>query len=374
MSTFSVVEFLLAGFTDNSGEPLSGGKVYTYEAGTTTPKVTYTDVGGATPEANPIILDSNGRKQVFADGSYKFVIKTSADVTLYTFDNLYFGTTLDFNGREATDAASATARTSLVTYGQLQDGAPEYVAIVGGSANAITLTPAIPITTYSTGQKFFFKASLSNTGSTTIAVSGLSAINIRKGAALSPIVAGDIIANAFYEITYDSANTAFILTQGTSLHVHNRTVTDINISNSTTETTIYTTTIPAGTLGLYRGLRLKMFGTHDNDTGGSVSYTWNLKLGATTIATTFNTIATDPANGWVCEAIILANASLTAQKGMIHAIMLVTKATLDGESAIGIGTAAENSATDLTLAVTMTLGTASANATFGFRGAVLEYL
>jgi len=87
-----VVEFLLAGFTDNSGNPLASGKVYTYKAGTTTDKAVYTDSAGATPETNPVILDSNGRKQVYASGSYKFVVKTSADVTLYTLDNLFFET------------------------------------------------------------------------------------------------------------------------------------------------------------------------------------------------------------------------------------------------------------------------------------------
>jgi len=31
-----------AQFFDNNGTPLSGGKLYAYEAGTTTPKTTYT--------------------------------------------------------------------------------------------------------------------------------------------------------------------------------------------------------------------------------------------------------------------------------------------------------------------------------------------
>ena len=86
-----VVEFLLAGFTNNSGQPLNGGKVYTYQAGTTTPKSVYTDNLAATPETNPVILDSNGRKKIYATGTYKFVIKDSSDTTLYTFDNLFFG-------------------------------------------------------------------------------------------------------------------------------------------------------------------------------------------------------------------------------------------------------------------------------------------
>lgn len=47
-------------FTD-TGVILSGGKVYIYLAGTSTPQVTYTDITGAVPNANPIILNSNGR-------------------------------------------------------------------------------------------------------------------------------------------------------------------------------------------------------------------------------------------------------------------------------------------------------------------------
>ncbi len=46
------------------------------------------------------------------------------------FDNLFFGTTLDLGAREATDAGNATARTSLITYGQVQDGVPPFVSTV----------------------------------------------------------------------------------------------------------------------------------------------------------------------------------------------------------------------------------------------------
>jgi len=80
-------------FFDNNGNPLSGGKIYTYEAGTTTPLATYTSSSGNTAHTNPIILDAAGR--VPAGGEiwnalqlYKFVLKTSADVTIATYDNV----------------------------------------------------------------------------------------------------------------------------------------------------------------------------------------------------------------------------------------------------------------------------------------------
>jgi hypothetical protein len=74
-------------FFDNDGEPLAGGLIYSYEGGTDTAKATYTDSGGGTPNANPVVLDSNGRCNIFlTTGSYKFIIKTSAGVTLETKD------------------------------------------------------------------------------------------------------------------------------------------------------------------------------------------------------------------------------------------------------------------------------------------------
>lgn len=76
-----------ARFFDSSGDPLSGGKLYTYAAGTSTPLATYTDQTEAVQNANPVILDSNGEAAVWVGtASYKFVLKTSADVTLWTVD------------------------------------------------------------------------------------------------------------------------------------------------------------------------------------------------------------------------------------------------------------------------------------------------
>ena len=77
-------------FTDDNGEPLAGGKLYTYESGTTTPKATYTDNTGGTPNANPVVLDAYGRATIFLDGSYKFVLKDADDNTISggTTDNV----------------------------------------------------------------------------------------------------------------------------------------------------------------------------------------------------------------------------------------------------------------------------------------------
>jgi hypothetical protein len=80
-------------FFDNSGVILSGGKLYSYAAGTTTPQATYTSVSGATAHTNPIVLDSAGRIAtgeiwLTAGENYKFVLYTSTNVLIATWDNI----------------------------------------------------------------------------------------------------------------------------------------------------------------------------------------------------------------------------------------------------------------------------------------------
>lgn len=97
---------------DNSGDPLAGGKIYTYEAGTSTPKATYTDSGEGTANANPVILDANGRADIWlGDGSYKFVIYDSSDNLIDTVDNVVGEAANAFGGtyRTITTNTSVTA-------------------------------------------------------------------------------------------------------------------------------------------------------------------------------------------------------------------------------------------------------------------------
>ncbi|MDM1720524.1 hypothetical protein [Acinetobacter towneri] len=71
------------------GKPLAGGKVYTYSAGTTTDKATYTTMTGDVPNPNPVILDQNGKAKIFlGDGSYRLQIKDSNDALIDDIDQI----------------------------------------------------------------------------------------------------------------------------------------------------------------------------------------------------------------------------------------------------------------------------------------------
>jgi hypothetical protein len=102
-------EVLLAGII-YQGNALSAGRVYTYAAGTTTLTPVYTDADLTIQAANPIILDSQGRAVVYANGNYKFVVKDSNDSLLYTWDNLKFGN------------VAASGSGDFVTLAQAQEG------------------------------------------------------------------------------------------------------------------------------------------------------------------------------------------------------------------------------------------------------------
>lgn len=77
---------------DSNGVPLSGGLVYTYEAGTTTPLTTYPTyadaIAGTNANDNPIELDSRGEGKIFCTEALKIVLKTAAGVDIYTVDKL----------------------------------------------------------------------------------------------------------------------------------------------------------------------------------------------------------------------------------------------------------------------------------------------
>lgn len=80
-------------FLGTTGLPLAGGLLYTYQAGSSTPLTSYTDVNGLIPNTNPIVLGTDGRlpsELWFQAGyNYKLVLTDAASNLIATYDNLY---------------------------------------------------------------------------------------------------------------------------------------------------------------------------------------------------------------------------------------------------------------------------------------------
>lgn len=177
------VEFAIGGLTDSSGNPLAGGKVYTYACGTTTNKTTWQDGNKFASHANPVVLDAEGKKLIFADGCYKFRIDNSSDVTQYTLDNLRFGL---YNGG--------------TTYAGTTTGA--------GSAYVASLSP--PLLALINGAEIVFEANHTNTTAATLNVNSLGAIDLNR-ADDTVFVAGEIRAGTTYLARYESSTNAWLV-------------------------------------------------------------------------------------------------------------------------------------------------------------------
>ena len=133
-------------FFDSNGVPLSGGRLYTYAAGTTTPQTTYTSSTGATANANPIELNSAGRvsgtTEVWLDITlaYKFVLKTTDDVQLWSADDISgmagIGNPLPVPSG-GTGRATATAY-AVICGGTTATGPLQSIASVGTTGQVLT--------------------------------------------------------------------------------------------------------------------------------------------------------------------------------------------------------------------------------------------
>jgi hypothetical protein len=135
----SPVGGVAAQFFDNNGVILTGGKIYTYTAGSSTPQTTYTSNTGSAAHSNPIILDASGRvpggEIWLTDGlSYKFVIKDANEVLIGTYDNIVGinSNFINYTGEQEIQTATANQTVFTLTTMQYQPGTNSLSVFVDG--------------------------------------------------------------------------------------------------------------------------------------------------------------------------------------------------------------------------------------------------
>ena len=156
--TLSIFGGVGAQFFDNSGNPLTGGLIYSYQAGTTTPLTTYTSSSGSNAHTNPIVLDASGRVpnggEIWLEYiyKYKFVLKTSTGTLIATYDNVGGSFNASPLLANFTGTGSQTAFT-LVSSPSNEDNTNIYINGVyqqkntySVAANVITFSEAPPYT------------------------------------------------------------------------------------------------------------------------------------------------------------------------------------------------------------------------------------
>jgi len=162
MAITALAPWFVPTFFDNSGNPLSGGLIYTYVAGTpSTNQATYSDENLTVPISNPIVLNSAGRPQASAvdstevniyllAASYKFVLKTSAGVTLKTADHVESLASILYVDAAIAAQTSPTITTPTlisptITTTILSPGTAPL--LMGAAEGRLTLTTGTPVTT-----------------------------------------------------------------------------------------------------------------------------------------------------------------------------------------------------------------------------------
>lgn len=214
---------------DSNGDPLAGGLLYTYEAGTDTPLALYEDYAFATPHDNPIELDANGEALIYAKAPFKALLKDSDGVTIdgWPLDDLelppYNSYIILGSTAPATPAADTIALyalgdalvykdsggtvNSLISSAGIQ--AQSYTAADGGgSANAITAEFTPTITALTDKLRLTVISTAANTGAVTFSPDSLTAKAVvdTSGSALSAgkIAAADIPLDLEYSLGLDS--------------------------------------------------------------------------------------------------------------------------------------------------------------------------
>lgn len=122
-------------YFDSNGNNLSGGKLFAYASGTSTPLDTYSDQAGTIPNTNPVVLNARGEATIFwGSSAYKVVLKDASDVEIWTQDNLQAST-----GVADLASTSATKGAALVGFdgGTLADYMKNKSAQVVSSITAL---------------------------------------------------------------------------------------------------------------------------------------------------------------------------------------------------------------------------------------------
>ena len=149
MPLFNLCPMIRLYETNNAGAPLAGGKIYTAQAGTVAgpgqsfPKATYNDSTGNTPNANPVILGSDGKADVWLNGNYSMAVYDSNGVLVESGNNVTgAGSVNQANGIDIVSFCDATLATQNVSIPSANGNpSPAVIIKTDASANLVTITP-----------------------------------------------------------------------------------------------------------------------------------------------------------------------------------------------------------------------------------------
>lgn len=268
------------------GIPISGAKIFTYQAGTVVKQTCYTDSTGATPATNPIICDVNGIASFYMQTglNYKIVISPSTDTdpptnSYYTYDNLFSNVVPALPYSDAGGSSDAITGNYIVSTPILYDGYPllldiatpnttttptfaptlngilqnartivKFVAnvstpvAVGDLQGVVSLVYNLPALVWVLQNPGIINAT--TLGTTSVSLASASTVNIGAAASVNITISGSVTINAFDSIIEGALK--LVTFTGTPQLTYN--ATSMQLINGATRT------IAANSVSLFRSL------------------------------------------------------------------------------------------------------------------------
>jgi len=142
---------------DNNGKPLSGGKLFTYLAGSSTLAPTYTDATGNVANPNPLVLNGRGEGVIWLDVTlvYKFVVTTPTGAVLTSDDNIRVSSGGGGDGSVIAYQALTSASQAVATASAYQAASGSaLVGFMGDEGGEVPINVAAFIKGFITPQRF----------------------------------------------------------------------------------------------------------------------------------------------------------------------------------------------------------------------------
>lgn len=157
------------------------------------------------------VIDEQAMNNIFDD------IETALSQSVATDGQSPISADLPMSGYKHTGVGNAGSRNQYAAAGQVQDDTFIWCGTAGGTVNALTLTPSLPITEYVAGQRFRFIGAGFSTSALTVSISGLATKSIFVDSVIAPPDA--IWTSRIYEILYDGTRFHLSLLTGRPVDV-----------------------------------------------------------------------------------------------------------------------------------------------------------
>lgn len=264
---------------DSNGAPCVGCKLYFYIPETTTPKDTWQDSDQTILNTNPVVLDDLGTAIIYGTGTYRQILKDASGTTLW----------------DAITADSVSLNSS-------------WAGISSGSANAQIVT--LNNFSLEDGQLVYFLAGISNTGATTLNVSGTGAVSVVLDTSTGPqaLGGGEITVGNVVGVVYSATTGTFHIVTPTPIQSFNGAVFFNGVITPTTLAADTNDWTPPGGFSTANTVRVQSVAAIKitGITGGASGRTFFLKnVGSYAITLTANSAASASGNRFLLAAPVI---------------------------------------------------------------------